>query len=326
MIENKLEQTLNKDTVIVICGPTASGKSSLAVSLAIYLHNMNILPEGAEIVSADSMQIYRKLDIGTAKITAADSSGIRHHMIDICEPHEYYSVAQYKREATAVIRDIQARNKIAIFCGGTGQYLSALIDGIEFVETPVDLNLRDKLSKRADEEGLASMLMELQTQDPETAARLSISDRKRIIRAHEIIVSTGKTPTEINRESRQKGPDFKFKAYCLSPDRELLYERINMRTSSMLKQGWIEETKQVIESGIPTTSTSMQAIGYRQIIAYLNGDNSLDEATSEIQQATRRYAKRQLTWFRKMPQLKWLETADQDSALKLILADLALNL
>ena len=229
------------DTVIVICGPTASGKSALAVKLAQELFEQGFAPNGAEIVSADSMQIYRSLDIGTAKITAEESSGIKHHMIDICAPHEYYSVAQYKKDATEAIRDIHNRNKKAIVCGGTGQYLSALIEGIEFSETPVNVELRASLNKRADEQGLEDMLAELMLLDPETAFKLSISDRKRIIRAHEIITTIGKTPTQINKESKLKGPDFSFKAYCLSPDRELLYERINARTIEMLKNGWISE-------------------------------------------------------------------------------------
>lgn len=322
MIEKQSGNEFNANTVIVICGPTASGKSALAVRLAQSLHNKQYSPEGAEIVSADSMQIYQKLDIGTAKITTAESSGIRHHMVDICAPNEYYSVAQYKKDATAAIREIHSRNKTAIVCGGTGQYLSALIEGIEFIDTPYDIKLRNMLNQRADDEGLEFMLAELKIIDPATADRLNLSDRKRIIRAHEVFMTTGKTPTQINLESKLKGPDFSFKAYCLAPDRELLYKRINSRTISMLAEGWIEETKQVLEAGIPEDSTSMQAIGYRQIISYLKGDATLAEITAEIQQATRRYAKRQLTWFRKMPQLKWLMTNDYDNALQVILEDL----
>ncbi len=309
------------DTVIVICGPTASGKSALAVKLAQELFEQGFAPNGAEIVSADSMQIYRSLDIGTAKITAEESSGIKHHMIDICAPHEYYSVAQYKKDATEAIREIQNRNKKAIVCGGTGQYLSALIEGIEFSETPVNVELRASLNKRADEQGLEELLAELMIQDPETASKLSISDRKRIIRAHEIITTIGKTPTQINKKSKLKGPDFSFKSYCLSPDRELLYERINARTIEMLKNGWINETKMVLMAGIPDNCTSMQAIGYRQIISFLHGDRTLEEITADIQQATRRYAKRQLTWFRKIPQLKWLNS-EYDDALQFIMKDL----
>lgn len=320
----------HKNTVIVICGPTASGKSAIAVKLAQMIHdNSNKTSigktSGAEIVSADSMQIYRGLNIGTAKISMGDSHGIKHHMIDICEPHQYYSVAQYKNDATAAIRDIHSRNMTAIVCGGTGQYLSALIDGIEYVETPVDLALREKLNRRADQVGLAVMLSELQQLDSQAASKLSVSDRKRIIRAHELIISTHKTPTEINKQSRQKGPDFSFKAYCLSPDRDILYNNINQRTNEMLKSGWIEETREILASGIPKSCTALQAIGYRQIISYLNGEISLEDVTLQIQQATRRYAKRQLTWFRKMPHLKWLNTTDQNQALEMILCDLNKN-
>lgn len=324
MMSNISEHHFDHETVIVICGPTASGKSALAISLAKFLRDSGLVPKGAEIISADSMQIYKNLDVGTAKITAEESSGIKHHLIDICDPDEYYSVAQYKKDATTAIRDIHSRNMAAIVCGGTGQYLSALIEGIEFIETPVDVELRVKLNSRADHDGLEKMLSELQALDPETASKLSVSDRKRIVRAHEIIAATGKTPTQVNYESRLKGPDFKFKSYCLSPDRGILYERINARTINMLNSGWIEETKKILLTGIPDNCTSMQAIGYRQIVSYLNGVCTLDEITAAIQQATRRYAKRQLTWFRKMPQLKWIDS-NYDNALEIIVEDLQIN-
>ncbi|MDD3503180.1 MAG: tRNA (adenosine(37)-N6)-dimethylallyltransferase MiaA [Eubacteriales bacterium] len=310
-------------TVIVICGPTASGKSSTAISLARLMNNrsddIQIDTKGAEIVSADSMQIYKELNIGTAKISQTELKEIRHHLINICQPEEYYSAAQFKNDATEAIKDIHSRGKTAIVCGGTGQYLSALIEGIEYVDTPVDIDLRDSLNRRADIEGLSNMFEELKDMDPAAAAKLSISDRKRIIRAHEIIRSTGKTPTEINLLSRQKGPDFQFLTFCLSPDRNLLYERINKRTVMMLEDGWIEETSKIIEAGISEQATSMQAIGYKQIKHYLHGNVDYDHLVNDIQQATRRYAKRQLTWFRKMKDVYWLNNNDNNNNLQEII-------
>ena len=294
----------SENKVIVICGPTASGKTALSLQLAC----SDCFSTKAEIVSADSMQIYRGFDIGTAKVSSEERSLVKHHMIDICDPSEYFSVAQYKKLATEIIHDIQKRGKQAIICGGTGQYLSALIDGLEFIDVPVDTALRENLNSRADQIGMTKMLAELAKMDPQTAERLAPADRKRIIRAHEVIAATGLTPTEINRRSRLKGPDFVFKSFCLAPDRKLLYERINTRVIEMFEDGWIEETKNLLKQGLSYDATSLQAIGYRQIIEYLQGLKTKEDIIAEIQQATRRYAKRQLTWFRRMEGLKWLES------------------
>jgi tRNA dimethylallyltransferase len=288
--------------VLVICGPTASGKTSLAIEVAL----SGILNAEAEIISADSMQIYRGFDIGTAKASQTERALVPHHMIDICEPEEYFSVAQYKQMATGIIHEIHGRNKLAVICGGTGQYLSALTEGIEFINIPVDNKIRDMLNHKADESGNQHLLNELFSIDPETAIRLSVADRKRIVRALEVYYSSGITMTEINRKSKLSGPDFKFITVCIDTDRKTLYEKIDSRVIDMFNNGWLDEVKSLINMGVSKKCTSMQAIGYRQIISYLNQDTSLEACITDIQRATRRYAKRQITWFRGMKNLNWI--------------------
>lgn len=312
-------QTVNRQPVLVICGPTASGKTSLALNYAKTLAQSG---QSAEIVSADSMQVFKYFDIGTAKATASERSMVRHHMIDICEPDEYFSVAQYKKQAVACIRDIQARDRLAIVCGGTGQYLSALIEGINYAEVPVEHALRQELNLRADQEGTDKLLKELHQHDPLIANRLSPADRKRIIRGLEIIYTTGQTPTQMNHLSRLKGPDFLYISFCLYLERTELYDRINRRVTEMFEQGWVDEVRNLLNRGVQAECTSMQAIGYRQIVKYLDGQFSLDHCIGTIQQATRRYAKRQLTWFRGMKQLDWLDAAKPQECMRRIDAGL----
>jgi len=303
---------LESPTVLVICGPTASGKSSTAIQVALELHG--------EIVSADSMQLYRGMDIGTAKVTPEEQALVRHHLIDCCEPGDSFSVAKFKELATAAIRDIQSRGKLAIVCGGTGQYISALTQGIDYVDIPVDLHLRESLNQRAREEGLESLYLELSHVDPAASQAIKPQDQKRIIRALEIFHQTGKPKTEHLAQSRLKGPDFNFIVYCLTHQREVLYDKINQRVQWMVDSGLVDEVRQLLATtaGLQLP-TAWQAIGYKEIIAYLQGQKTLQEAISDIAQATRRYAKRQLTWFRNMEEVHWLQDLSPEQAARVMI-------
>ncbi len=297
--------------VLVIAGPTASGKTSTALILCEHL--------GGEIVSADSMQIYLGMDIGTAKSTPEERAVIPHHLLDIRKPGDRFSVADYKIAATAAIKDIYRRGAQPVVCGGTGQYLSALIEGLTFTENPTDLVLRKKLNDEANFVGLAVLYDRLCKLDPETAGRIAATDQKRIIRALEVYMQTGRTISLQNQESREKGPDFCYQSYCLSHDRPILYERINQRVIQMIGAGLDKEVQALLDMDLPSDSTCLQAIGYKEMIPYLNGQISLAETISSIQQATRRYAKRQLTWFRKMPDLNWLFNQEPEQNARIIL-------
>ena len=300
--------------VLVLTGPTASGKTETALLLAEQL--------GGEIVCADSMQIYRGMDIGTAKATVDEQRRVPHHLLDIRRPGDHFSVAEYKAAATAAIRDILNRHKQPVICGGTGQYLNALIEGLAFTEIPSNPELRAQLEKQAREEGLDSLYCQLQNNDPETAARVSPNDRKRIIRALELWRQTGLTMGEINRQSRLAGPDFRFCSFCLSHDRPVLYARIDRRVLQMIDAGLADEVRKLLELDLPAGSTCLQAIGYKEMLPYLRGESSLDETTALIQLATRHYAKRQLTWFRKMPSLNWLVNHNAQENVRIILENL----
>lgn len=284
--------------VIIVTGPTASGKSEAAIDLCRQI--------GGEIVSADSMQIYRGLDIGTAKVSPQQQDEIKHHLIDICEPGEKFSVALYKEAAEMAIGDIISRGRIPVVCGGTGQYLSALTLGISYVPVKVDYQLREKLGQRAIND-LPDMWRELSEIDPQSAARISPGDQKRITRALEIYYQTGITRSEHDRRSKINGPAYDFKSFCLNHDRAVLYERINRRVDLMLQKGLLDEVKDLLSLNLPPDSTCLQAIGYKELILHLQGEISLAEAIDKIKQASRRYAKRQLTWFRRMDSLIWLE-------------------
>ena len=286
------------DNIICIAGPTASGKTALAVELAKEL--------GGEVISCDSMQIYRRMNIGTAKPTAEEMQGIPHHMIDIAEPDEDFSVSRYCDMATPILEDILARGKTAIIAGGTGLYMDSLIRGNAFAPYPAT-GARERLEQEADAMGMASMLEKLRSIDPESAEKLHIADRKRIIRALEVFEETGKTITEHNKQTQAIPP--RYAPLWIGLDfepRQALYDRIDLRVGMMLEQGLIAEIKNLLSSGIPAKCTSMQAIGYKEFVAALEGTLSIDDAADEVRKASRHYAKRQLTWFRRNPQMHWL--------------------
>ena len=284
--------------IICIAGPTASGKTVLAVELAKAV--------GGEVVSCDSMQVYRGMDIGTAKPTREEMQGIPHHMLDVAEPYADFSVSRYCEMASPIVDDILARGKTAIIAGGTGLYMDALIRGNSFAPYP-STGMREKLEAQADTEGMEAMLSLLASIDPDSAARLHPADRKRIIRALEVYYETGETITAHNLKTQQIPPKYNATWFVLEDEnRRDLYDRIDSRVEKMLEAGLIDEIKGLLAAGIPEKCTAMQAIGYKEFVTYLKGDCSLEEAVTQVQQASRHYAKRQLTWFRRNPAIHWL--------------------
>ena len=294
--------------IICIAGPTASGKTALAVELAKELNG--------EVVSCDSMQIYRRMDIGTAKPTKEEMQGIPHHMIDVCEPDEDFSVSRYCEMATPIVDDIIARGKTAIIAGGTGLYMDSLIKGNTFAPFP-STGMREKLEAQADSEGMDAMITLLQSIDPEAAQR--IHDRKRIIRALEVYYETGETITEHNRRTQAIPPRYSPLWLGLDfADRQELYSRIDIRVDIMLEQGLVEEIQALLASGIPAKCTAMQAIGYKEFVAALEGIGTIEEAAEEVKKSSRHYAKRQLTWFRRNKEMHWLTRQTGQAADKII--------
>ena len=280
------------DKVYVITGPTGAGKTRLAILLAEEM--------GGEIISADSMQIYTGMDIGTAKATPEERIKIPHHLIDIRSPRENYSVAEFKKDAEAAICDILARGKTPIVCGGTGLYIESLIRGNDFVETDNDPVLRGKLEKEYDEKGGEAMLERLRQIDGELADRLHANDRKRIIRGLEVFMLTGKTATENNRLSRISAPKYEYVLFgILYEDRAELYEKIDKRVDSMLEEGLMEETKSLFEAGLLATPTASQAIAYKELKDFFTGASTYNEAVALLKRRSRNYAKRQITWLRR---------------------------
>ena len=289
--------------IVCLAGPTASGKTALAVELAKDLNG--------EVVSCDSMQVYRRMDIGTAKPSPEEMQGIPHHMIDVAEPDEDFSVSRYCAMAAPIVDDIVARGKTAIIAGGTGLYMDSLIRGNDFAPFP-STGVREKLEAETDEVGLPAMLARLREIDPDTADR--VFDRKRILRALEVYLETGETITEHNRKTRLIPPKYTPLWLGLDfADRGELYRRIDKRVDIMLEMGLMEEIRSLLDSGISEKCTAMQAIGYKEFVNALEGREPLSQAAEEVKKASRHYAKRQLTWFRRNPAVRWLVRSGDDS-------------
>ena len=292
------------NNLICIAGPTASGKTSLSIALAKELD--------AEIVSCDSMQVYKRMDIGTAKPTAKEMAGIPHHMLSVAEPWEDFSVGKYCSLATPIVDDIIARGKTVIIVGGTGLYMDALIKGNDFAPVP-STGRREELEQLAAEHGIEAVIEQLRAVDPESADRLHPSDQKRIIRAMEVYLETGETITEHNRKTQLIPPRYDPVWFALEDaDRADLYTRIDRRVELMLQQGLIAEIQGLLDAGIPEKSTAMQAIGYKEFVDALQGRSSMETATALVQQSSRKYAKRQLTWFRRNPAIHWLRREENE--------------
>ena len=290
--------------LICIAGPTASGKTALSIALAKELDG--------EIVSCDSMQVYKGMDIGTAKPTPEEMAGIPHHMLSVAEPWEDFSVGKYCAMATPIVDDILSRGKTCIIVGGTGLYMDALIRGNDFAPVP-STGRREELEKLAKEQGIEAVIAQLRAVDPESADRLHPSDQKRIIRAMEVYLETGETITEHNRKTQLIPSRYEPIWFALEDaDRAALYDRIDRRVENMLEQGLISEIQGLLDAGISEKATSMQAIGYKEFVDALQGRSSMETATALVQQSSRKYAKRQLTWFRRNSAINWLRREENE--------------
>ena len=287
-----------KPKVIVICGPTASGKTALSIELAKKING--------EIVSADSMQIYKDMDIGTAKPSIEEMQYIKHYLLDFVSPDERYSVAQYKKDAKNAIKEIIAKGKTPIIVGGTGLYVDSLIYEIEYNDIELDENYRKELEYLIDIKGLEELYKKAVEIDPVVMEKISQNDKKRIMRILEIYKATGKTKTEQEIESRKNPVEYDYKVFAINWDREKLYQRINKRVDIMVEQGLIKEVENIVKK-YNKFPTAMQGLGYKEIVQYIEGNCTKDEMIEKIKMETRRYAKRQLTWFRKNKQTIWLE-------------------
>lgn len=287
-----------KQKVIVIAGPTASGKTALSIELAKKING--------EIVSADSMQIYKDMNIGTAKPTIKEMNGIEHYMVDCISPEMRYSVSQYKNDALKAIDEIINKGKIPIVVGGTGLYIDSLIYGIEFQEIEIDVSYRNKLNEMADNGKLDELYDMACKIDAEAMKTISKNDKKRIIRVLEIYKQTGKTKTQQNIESRKKEIPYNYITFAINMDREKLYDRINKRVDIMIKNGLIDEVQMLLDK-YDNIQTAMQGLGYKEVVEYFDNKITKEEMIDKIKMESRRYAKRQLTWFRKNKEIIWLD-------------------
>ena len=294
----------SKIRILAVVGPTASGKSALALALAERLNG--------EIVSCDSMQIYRGMDIGTAKPTAEEQARVRHHLVDCVDPDCVYSCAEYVEDAAAAVREIASRGKLPIFCGGTGLYLDCVLRGGNFEETESDPARREALFAYAVEHGNEALHARLAEVDPESAAAIHPNNLKRVVRALEIFESTGMTKSEADKRSRMVESPYDAAVIGLRyEERERLYERIDRRVDQMLDEGLLEETQRLLDAGVfEKNATAAQAIGYKELLGYLRGEMLLSDAVEDLKRATRRYAKRQITWFGAKNYVCWVDAVE----------------
>ena len=302
----------SKRPLIIITGPTAVGKTALSVELAREI--------GGEIISADSMQVYRYMDIGSAKVTKEEMDGIPHHLIDVLEPTEEFNVVTFQKMAKEALEGIYERGHIPVIAGGTGFYIQALLYDIDFTETKEDDSYRKALEEKAAKEGPEVLHEMLKAVDPESAAAIHANNVKRVIRALEFHAQTGGKISEHNEKERGKESPYQFFYYVLNTDRPVLYERIDRRVDIMLAQGLVEEVKKLKEMGCTRELISMQGLGYKEILAYLNGETSLEEAVYILKRDTRHFAKRQLTWFKRERDVRWLNLPEFDNDRTKVLA------
>lgn len=286
-----------KPKVVVIVGPTASGKTAVSIELAKKING--------EIISADSMQIYKYMDIGTAKPTLDEMQGIKHYMLDVVMPDETFNVAKYKSMAESAIEEILKKGKAPIIVGGTGLYINTLVDGIEFADVPGDEEYRNELIEKGYREGAMSIYKELEKVDSESAKKIDPNNIRRVARALEIYKVTGKTKTQLDIESR-KEVKYDYRLFGMEWDRETLYNRIDLRVDKMIEAGLIDEVRNVTEK-FKISNTAVQGLGYKEVIEYLNGNISYEEMIEKLKLETRHYAKRQLTWFRRDKRIKWIK-------------------
>lgn len=290
--------------LIILTGPTAVGKTALSISLAKAV--------GGEIISADSMQVYRHMDIGSAKIRPEEMDGVPHHLIDVLEPWEEFHVVRFQQLVKEAMAGIYERGHIPILTGGTGFYIQAIVKDIDFTENGEDSSYREDLERRAREEGCEALYRELAAVDPESAAQIHPNNVKRIIRALEYYEQTGQPISAHNEEQKEKPSPYNYAYFVLTDDREVLYERIDRRVDQMLSDGLVEEVKRLRAMGCRRELVSMQGLGYKEILAYLEGEMSLEEAIYVLKRDTRHFAKRQLTWFRREKEVIWLDKREFD--------------
>lgn len=293
-----------KKPCMVIAGPTASGKSALAVRICQAI--------GGSVISADSMQVYHRMDIGSAKITPAEMKGVPHYLVDIIEPDEEFSVFRFQQLGRAAMRDIYEKGRIPVITGGTGFYIQALLKNVDFSETEGDSPYRKELERRAAAGEADAIYAELRAVDPESAAAIHPHNRKRVIRALEYYHETGKPISLHNREQHMRSSPYRYVYFVLTDDRAHLYRKIEKRVDQMVKDGLFEEVRGLIEEGLTEEMTSMKGLGYRELFPYFRGEISREQAVEQIKTDTRHFAKRQLTWFRREPDAVWIDTSAFD--------------
>ena len=286
--------------VVVIVGPTASGKTALSIALAKRING--------EIISSDSMQIYKDMDIGTAKVTKEEMDGIKHYLVDFVSPDKRYTVSDFKKDCTLAIEEILQKGKVPIIVGGTGLYVDSVINEIEYPNMEFDEEYRNSLMEKAkDQDELLKLWNEAYEIDPDAMQKISKNDKKRIIRVLEIYKATGKTKTQMEIESRKNSPKYDFKIFAVNMDRDILYDRINRRVDIMIENGLEDEVRNIMNK-YDSFPTALQGIGYKEVVEYFDGKISREEMIEKIKQESRRYAKRQLTWFRRNTNIKWLDS------------------
>jgi tRNA dimethylallyltransferase len=293
--------------LVAIVGPTASGKSALGVWLALQL--------GGEVVACDSTQLYRGFDIGTAKPAVDERQGVAHHLVDVLDGKEEATAGGYRERALEVLRELGSREKLPIFTVGTGLYLRALLEGLADVPQRCE-SLRERLRESAAQHGAGYLHKILQRLDPESAGKIAAADTQKLIRAVEVCLLAKRPLSELHRDGREPLQGWRVIKIGLEPEREALYERIHARTEAMLARGWLDEVRHLVESGLPEDAKPFDFIGYRELRAVLRGEMKLDEARTPIEQATRRYAKRQLTWFRREQDVQWLPGFGDDAVIQ----------
>ncbi len=295
---------MNKPPLIILSGPTATGKTDLSVLFAMR-HDL-------EIVSADSAQVYKGMDIGSAKITEDEKKGVPHHLIDVCDVNEDYSAFRFKEMAEEAVAGIYDRGKVPLVVGGTGFYIQALLKGVNFDDDGPDEEYRNSLQKTADEKGASILHAMLRQVDPESADKIPEGNVKRVIRALEYHHLTGRCISEHNEEERLREPKYNSAYFVLIDDRELMYERIDKRVDKMIDAGLEREVRDLLEKGVDPSSTAMQAIGYKEMIPYINGKYSLEDAVYQIKLRTRHFAKRQVTWYKREPEVIYIRRGEFD--------------
>lgn len=312
------DRTPMRPPLVILTGPTAVGKTALSIELAKRI--------GGEIISADSMQVYRHMDVGSAKVTKEEMDGVPHHLIDVLEPSEDFNVVLFQKLAKQAMEEIRSRNRIPIIAGGTGFYIQAVLYDIDFTETEEDTEYREQLEQTAVREGPGVLHEMLKRVDPESASAIHANNIKRVIRALEFYRQTGRKISEHNEAERQKQSPYNFLYYVITADRPVLYERIERRVDQMMEAGLLDEVKRLKAMGLTRDMVSMQGLGYKEILDYLDGRCTLEEAVYVLKRDTRHFAKRQLTWFRREKDVTWIPLeqfdGDRERALSWILEDL----